>query len=461
MATFGRFGTGRTTAVVLALLGVLLWAGGGPSLASYTAASVQNTSNAAANAGMAITHTYNSTTCVTTPRMTTAACGGTLGTTASPAASRTDSITNNGTTAVTQTVTAASCAVVQFANAKSATDPLLPRNTVTFQQTDKWGSTSAAGFSGSAYATDPVGTGGTGVLGLLQGSFSIGLWFKASDTQGGGLMSLSGSLSNGSGSANPVVWLDQSGNVHAFVSTTLAGTQIASSGTNYGDGAWHFVVLAVTTPLITTTLTLYVDGVSKASSGGLSLLTGISGRWHVGWSNFSGLTQPTSAYFHGSISGAFVNSSTALSGSQISTLNSSASASAYQTTLNGQSGISSIWMLGDTGFSTVSGTSLPAGNIFDPCSKVNVAWTFTTPSGSIAVQSLTALADNAARSVTAPSVGGTQSLSIATAQGTGYNSDLAGLHLYVPLTFTYGVSGATNWIQTLTWSDDPTDVFWA
>ena len=461
MATPRRSVTGRLTAAALALLGVVLWAGGGPSLASFTAASVQNTVDTAINAGMAITHAYNSTTCVTTARMTTVACGGTLGTAASPAATRADSITNNGTSAVTQSVTAASCAVVQFANAKSATDPLLPRNTVAFQQTDKWGTTSAAGFSGSAYATDPIGTGGTGVLGLLQGSFSIGLWFKSSDSQGGGLMSLSSSLSNGSGSANPVVWLDQSGNVHAYASTTLAGTQIASSGTNYADSAWHFVVLAVTTPLITTTLTLYVDGASKASSTGLSLLTGSSGVWHVGWSNFTGLTSPTSAYFHGSISGVFVNSTTALSSTQVSTLNSSASASTYQTSLNGQSGISSIWMLGDTGYSTVSGTSLPTGNIFDPCSKVNVTWTFTTPSASIATQSLTAFANNSPRSVAAPSVGGTQLLSIATAQGTGYNSDLAGLHLYVPLTFIYGVSGATNWTQTFTWSSDPTDVFWS
>ena len=460
MASTVRLGSGRTITVALALLGLVLWICGGQVWASFTAATVQNASDTTAMAAMAITHTYNSTSCVSTGRVTSVTCAGTLGTTATPAATRTDSIANNGSVAVTQSVTGASCAVVQFANSKSATDPLLPRNTVTFQQTDKWGTTDAAGFSGSAYATDSIGTGGGGVLGLLQGSYSIGLWFKASDSQGGGLMSLSTSLSNGSGGPNPVVWLDQSGNLHAYATTTLGGTQIASSGTNYANGSWHFVVLAVTTPLITTTLTLYADGVSKASSGGLSLLTGTSGIWHLGWSNFSGLTAPTSAYFHGAISGAFVNSSTALSGAQVTTLNSSASASAYQTSLNGQSGISSIWMLGDTGYGTIAGSSLPAGNIHDPCSKVNITWTFTSPAATIAAQSLTAFANNVAHSVAAPAVGGTQSLSIATAQGTGYSTDLGGLHLYVPLTFNYGVTGAANWTQAFDWSADPTDVFW-
>ncbi|HZP15985.1 MAG TPA: LamG-like jellyroll fold domain-containing protein, partial [Nocardioides sp.] len=421
---------------------------------------VNNSFDTAVTGGLAITHSYNSTTCSTSARATSAACAPTLGTAATVPATRTDSITNNGTIAVTQSVTGASCAPVTMANAKSASDPLLPRNAVTFQQTDKWGTTSAAGFSGTGYATDPIGTSGSGVLGLLQGSFSMGLWFKASDAQGGGLISLSGSLSNGSGAANPAVWLDSSGNVHGAIATTLSKALVATSGTNYADGAWHFVVVTVTT-VITATITLYVDGANKSSSGGLSLLTSASGIWHVGWSNFTGLTPPSSAYFHGSLSGAFVNNSTALSSTQISTLNTSASASAYQSTLSGQSGTSSIWMLGDSGFSTVAGTSLPAGNIFDPCSKVNITWTFLSPSATIASQSLSAFADNSARSVAAPGVAGTQTLSIATAAGTTYSTDLAGLHLYVPLTFTYGASGATTWTQTFTWSGASTDVFWA
>jgi hypothetical protein len=115
-------------------------------------------------------------------------------------------------------------------------------------------------------------------------------------------------------------------------------------------------------------------------------------------------------------------------------------------------------MLADDGVTTYPGTSLPAGNLFDPCAKVNVAWTFTSPAASIAGQSLKAFANGSPTTVAAPAVSGSQALTIATSQGTGYTSDLAGIHLYVPLTFTYAVGSA--WTQTMTWSGDPTEVFW-
>jgi hypothetical protein len=451
---------GRLAGVLLAVLGLGLWVATDPATAGWAGAGVNNGGDNALTGGLAITHSYNSTTCSTSARDTSVACGPTLGTAATVPATRGDSITNNGTIAVTQSVTGASCAPVALANATSATDPLLPRNAVTFQQTDKWGTTSAAGFSGTGYATDPIGTGGSGVLGLLQSSFSVGLWFKASDAQGGGLISLSSSLSNGSGSANPVVWLDSSGNVRGAIATTLSTATVATSGTNYADGAWHFVVVTVASSL-GATITLYVDGASKSSSGGLTLLTSSSGIWHVGWSNFTGFTPPTSAYFHGSLSGVFVNRTAALSSTQISTLNSSATAASYQSTLSGLTGIASIWMMGDSGFTTIAGTSLPSGNIFDPCSKVNVTWTFASPAATISSQSLSAFADNSARTVAAPGVGATQTLTIATSAGGSYSSDLAGLHLYVPMTFTYGASGTTSWNQAFTWSGAATDVFWA
>ena len=439
------------------LLAFAMLAGGtAVTTSGWATGTVANSTDSAVGAAMALTHTYNATTCSTTARVTAVTCAATLGTAASPAATRTDSITNNGTVAVTQQVTGASCGPVAFANASSATDPLLPRNGVAFRASDKWGSTSAATFSGSGYATDPIGTSGSGVLGALQSSFSFGVWFKSADSLGGGLLSLSGSLSNGSGGPNPTLWIDQSGNVHAYVSTTLAGTQVASSGTNYADGAWHLAVVVVSTPLAVTGITLYVDGVSKASSGGLSLLTATTGYWHLGWSSFTGLTAPTSAYFHGSLSGGFVTQH-ALASATVTTLTTSASAASYQSTVASNSPIS-IWMLADDGVTTYAGTSLPAGNLFDPCAKVNIAWTFTSPAASIGAQSLKAFANGAATTVAAPAVSGTQALTIATSQGTGYTSDLAGLHLYVPITFKYAVGSA--WTQTMTWSGDPAEVFW-
>lgn len=434
----------------------LLAAATASTTSGWVAGVVANSTDSALGAAMVITHSYNATSCATAARVTSVTCSATLGTTSSPAATRSDSITNNGTVAVTQQVTGASCAPVAFANATSSTDPLLPRNGVTFRQSDKWGSTSAAAFTGSGYATDPIGTSGSGVLGLLQSSFSFGVWFKASDALGGGLLSLSSSLSNGAGGPDPTLWLDQSGNVHTYVATTLAGTQVASSGTNYADGSWHLAVVVVSTPVLVTGITLYVDGVSKASSGGLSLLTALAGYWHLGWSSFTGLTAPTSAYFHGALSGAFVTQG-ALAAGTVSSLAGAASAASYQSTLSGSSPVS-IWMLADSGVTTYAGTSLPAGNLFDPCAKVNVTWTFTTPAASIGAQSLKSFGNGSPTTVAAPAVSGTQSLSIATSQGTGYTSDLAGLHLYVPITFKYAVGSA--WTQTMTWSGDPGEVFW-
>ncbi|RNM13263.1 hypothetical protein EFL26_15720 [Nocardioides pocheonensis] len=454
----GRHRPVRT--VLLAALSTLalLALGTAGTRSAWTAAQVTNASDDALVSQMALTHSYNSTTCATTARSTTATCPSTLGTVASPTTTRTDAITNNGTVAVTQSVTGASCAPVRFANGTSASDPMLPRNSVGFQQADTWGSTSAASFSGSGYATDLYGTTSVGFLGLLPTNFSMGVWFRTADSLGGGLLSLSASLSNGAGGANPMLWIDQSGNVKAYVATTL-GTQIASSGTNYADGNWHFAVVVVSTVFLLTSVTLYVDGASKASAGGLTIASATSGYWHLGWANFGLITPPTSAYFHGSLSGAFVIQS-AISGANVTTLNGSASAAAYQASLGGMSP-ASTWMLGDNGYTTIAGTSLPAGNLYDPCSKVNVALAFTNPAASIAAQSLTSFANGSATTIAAPAVGGTQSLTITTSAGTGYNADLAGLHLYVPISFGYAVSGAPAWVQTLSWANDPTEVFWS
>jgi hypothetical protein len=435
----------------------LLALGTAGTRSAWTGAQLTNTDDALVSA-MAITHAYNSTTCATTARSTTVSCPATLGTVASPTTTRTDAITNNGTVPVTQSVTGGSCAPVRFANTSSASDPLLPRNSVAFQQTDTWGTTSAAAFSGNGYATDLYGTTSVGLLGLLPTNFSMGVWFRTADSQGGGLLSLSSSLSNGGNGANPMLWLDQSGNVRAYVGTTL-GTTVASGGTNFADGQWHFAVVVVSTVLVLTSITLYVDGASKASSGGLTLLSAISGYWHLGWANFGLITPPTSAYFHGSLSGAFV-AQTAISGANVTTLDGSASAAAYQTALNGMSP-ASTWMLGDNGYTTLAGTSLPAGNLYDPCSKVNIALAFTNPAASIAAQSLTSFASGTPTTIAAPAIGTTQSLTITTSAGTGYNSDLAGLHLYVPISFGYAVSGAPGWAQTLTWSTDAAQVFWS
>ena len=232
------------------------------TLSAWTQATLRNTTDTAAAGKLAFTHAYTGGPCVGAAGVASVACPPTLGTAASPPASTADAITNNSTVATTQSVKGLSCGPVQLANSVTATDPMLVRNSVAFQQTDKWATTSAATFSGSGYAADVVGTTGSGLLGLLQANFSIGLWFKAGDAQGGGLLSLDNSVSSAASAAGlPSLWLDTAGKVHFAVSSTLGITQRTST-TAYASG-WHFAVLTVSQPVLVATINLYVDGTSR------------------------------------------------------------------------------------------------------------------------------------------------------------------------------------------------------
>lgn len=438
---------GCAALAAVALLG-LAWGTSGTQ-AGWSGAGVANTASTAATGGVAITHTYAGS-CAGAVRVASVACPSTLTPTSGAPATSSDAITNNSGRTVTQSLTAASCGPVRLLNDQQAADPMLPRYGVAFRQTDKWGTTSAAAFSGQGYATDIVGTTGNGLLGLLSSSYSIGVWFNAADSLGGGLMSLSGSLSNGSGAANPALWLDGSGHVGYSVSSTL-GSSTQTSTAAYATG-WHLAVLTVSKPLIglTEDMTLYVDGAVQASSTALALLTSTSGYWHLGWSSGS-------STFHGSLSGAFVNQSTALSAATVSSLYGAATATAYRTAVAAQSGAASVWMLGDDGVTTYAGT-VPFGSA-TPCAQVNVTLTFTGPAATVGPVTLDALVTGGSRTVAAPAAGATQSLSIATSRGASYNTDIGGLRLYVPMTFAYGTSPATSWTQSLAWAGDARQVF--
>lgn len=452
---------GRWTVAVAALALLVLATGTSGTRSGWTSAVVTNSTDTAAAGALSVTHSYTGGPCVGGPRTATIACPGSLAPSSGAPASAGGTITNDSGRTITQSLAAASCAPVRFANTQQASNPLLARNAVAFQQADPWGTTTSARLSGSGYATDIVGTNGTGLLGLLSSNYSLGVWFNASDAQGGGLLSLSSSLSNGSGAANPALWLDQSGKVRYAVSSTLGTTQGVSSA-SYGSG-WHLAVLTVSKAAlgVTMTVTLHVDGTVQASSTVLALLTGTSGYWHLGWSSFTGLTAPPSSSFHGRLAGAFVNQSAALSAGTVGTLYAAASATAYRTSLAGMGGTASIWMLGDDGLTTYSG-ALP-GAMADPCSQVLATLAFTTPAATIGPMTLTALVAPVAnpRSVAAPAAGEAQGLTTSTARGPGYSTDITGLRLLVPLTFTYGTSPATSWTMAMRWTADPAMVFLA
>jgi hypothetical protein len=450
---------GRWFAAVafVSLLGLV--AGTSGTLSGWTGATVTNATGTAAVGRLAVTHTYGAGSCAGGPRTAAVTCTGSLAPVAGAPASTNDTIANDSDRALTQSLTAASCAPVRFLNTQQAADPMLPRQAVAFQQPDPWGTTSAATFSGAGYATDIVGTNGSGLLGLLSNNYSLGVWFNAADAQGGGLLSLSGSLSNGAGAANPALWLDTAGKVRVAVSSTLGTSQLASAS-SYSSG-WHHAVVTVSKAVlgVTMTVTLYVDGGSVASTTVLALLTGTSGYWHLGWSDFTGLTAPTSSSFHGRLTGAFVNQSSALSAGTVSSLFAAGSATSYRTTVAGLSGTASVWMLGDDGLTTYAGT-LP-GAMADPCGQVNVTLTFAAPAaifGPMTLNALVLLASNP-RTVAAPAAGQSQTLTVSTTRGASYSTEITGLRLLVPLTFGYGTSPATSWTMTMQWGGDPAGVF--
>lgn len=454
---------GRWTLLVggAALLGLTVGTSG--TLSGWTVGSVANATDTAAVGTLSVTHAYGATTCAGGPRTATVACAPSLTPATGAPASSTDTITNTSGQAITQSLTATSCAPVQLVNAQQAADPQLPRNAVVFQQPDPWGTAVSAAFSGTGYAADIVGAQSGGLLGLLGTSYSIGVWFNAADAQGGGLISLDASRADAaSTTGNPMVWLDTAGRVRFAASSTLT-TLTGVSPASYPTG-WHLAVLTVDTSgtlTLTKTVRLHVDGVQVASASGLTLLTSTSGYWHLGWADFTGLTAPTSAYFHGRLSGAFVNSTSALSGAAVAALSGHATADAYRTALAAQSGIAAVWTLGDDGVTTYPG-ALP-GSMANPCSQVNVSLTFTNPAAGVASTSLTNLVapGNNPRPIAAPAAGQTQGLTISTTRGAGYSTDISGLRLLVPLSLTYGTSPATGWSMVMQWSGHPGDVFLA
>lgn len=426
----------------------LLAAGTGATRSGWAAGSVTNGSSSARTAGIALTHTYGAQSCSTTERTVSVNCNPTLGTQASPPAQSSDSITNNSDGTLTQTVTGASCGVVQLANAKVSSDPLLPRSGTTFSPSGGPAGVSGSGavtFDATGYATGVVsqtlgGTPGGISLGATF-SYGYGIWFKSSAATAR-IFGLATSPSNSpsSGSTTYDRTLSLTGGKLQFVA---AGGPTATSARTYNDGSWHYAYVSLTSQALSllaglttsNTSTIYVDGTEdgSGSNGGLlgpSLATP-SGYWSIGGGGFAGSLSNFAVY------------------------NGTGSPTSPPVTPYG--GATELWQLNDNGYTTTTAT-LPTA-IANPCSKVNIAFAFTSPPDSIASGSLASFANGFARSIGAPAAGQTQALTISTAPGTGYTSDIKGLHLYVPLTFGYGMG--SGWGTTMTWAGNALDVFWA
>lgn len=441
-----------SVAVVSVLLGALLVS---PAQAGWTVGRLASTAGSVSTGALAFSHT-GTTTCAAGPAVAaTTTCAGTITpaspTTAAGVVTGTDSIADSGTiqtSRLSQQVRAASCAPVKYDDAKGA-DPLLPRFAVGFQQGDGWGSSSATSLSAGAYAADAVGI--SSGASLLGSSYTVGVRFKVASgySGGGGLISLASSpaaVASGTSPGPVAVWMDGAGKVHFRLAGTLGTSATGVSAASYNDGAWHTAVLSVAAVAVSTP-TLWVDATSVGAVG-LSALTGVAGYWHIGWADLSGISGAPAGTLTGSLSGAFVATS-ASSSSTVSTLRTAASATAYSAAVLALTGVQHLWMLADTGTTTYAG-ALPT-TMSAPCGQVDVALSFTSPADSIAQQSLAALVAGGVKVVAAPGPGVTQTMTVSLTRDATWNSDVAGLHLYAPLTVTETTTPTSAWTLGFTW----------
>lgn len=470
-----RAARGVAAVLAVALLGV--GAAARPTRAGFTA-STANPGNTAGTGTLLFDQTYPGGTCTSRPSGAindanrAVGCDGSLYPSTSTGTKQ-SSINAAGTvpaSAVTQQVAVQSCGAVSLAEGRNG-DHLVARGGMGFGYPGPLTGASAAHFDG----TSALGTGIVQMnsLSLLGSAMTQAIWFKtdtAGYTGGGALMGFSTNPTAAAGSnSDHVVWMDSSGRLSFGVYVSL-GKIKGTTTQSYNDGQWHLAVLNVSTLLGVTSATLYVDNVSRWGGTWVTLLTGFSGYWHLGWadlaSDWDGATDP---YFQGSLADAAVFGSS-LSGTRMSNLYAAGTQSQWQTLVASYGAIRS-WALDDTGTTTIAaGTSLPVIGTTNPCSFVDVSWGFTTPTSCAFAPASTsfactlttttlAAAVGTYQTVSSPPSGSTQTSTITLAQDATYaakSSYLTGIVIYAPVSIRMyvGSSFATSrWNCTFSWAN--------
>ena len=448
-----------TALAALALTGAIgLAMTSDPTLASWTAAEVVNSTDTAKSGRLAFTHTYPGGTCSATGPTDPVECvGGPVATGAATSTAQdvSDTLQNSSTggSAFEHQVQAAACAPAQFADARgSNADPMLARYRVTRGVTDKWGGSGAASFDGTNdYAADIVAT---STVAWAESDFTIGVWFKAAPgSAGGGLLSLNASpTSTSTSGANPTLYVEPGGRIHFKSDGVLGARQDVAGTTDLRDGSWHLAVVSTDRGLLSTDIRLYVDGVLVGSRLGISLLTGTfsDSYWHLGWTDTTLLQNSPPNHFTGALSGAFVHRGSALGGPAIASLAGASSAAAYSSAL---SAATHVWMLDDAATSTFSG-SVPYIGGGVPCSEVRLAWTLgpTTAFAATRLDLLVGAGWLPAVAAVAPTVGSSQTLVTSYSRDTSYDVDVTGMELVTGLRHRVALVGATAWLLELRWS---------
>lgn len=459
----------------LAALSLLLL-GSTRTLSGWSNGQILNSTDTTLSGTPAFTHTYSAgPTCTASAAAPTPSCAGTLISGQVPTAGRSasDAITNNGTipsSGLSQAVAVSSCQPVKFANTKTSSNPMVVRYGTTFDtgggtgpMSDKVGYTTLDGASPGGYATAVVQQTQPGASLLSVGQISgVGIWFRATAGTAGPLFSFGASADNTTtGSWDRTLYLNSSGQLSFIWNSggNSIGPTTAPAG-GYADGNWHFayvtlggvnVVLVGLIPQVT----LYVDGTSRATTPLLSLspYSSFAGYWHLGFAPTSktGVT----SYFKGSLSDFVV-----FNGSSFPTATTVPTSSATFSTF--ATNATEWWPLNDTGTTTYTGTLPVVGagsgtTASAACKSIDLGWTFTSPSGtaSSSSTSLYTLATSGASSVSAPGPSSTQNAALALAHDAAYNSYVAGLHLWVPMTSTISTLPGNKWPLTFSWTPSP------
>lgn len=324
---------------------------------------------------------------------------------------------------------------------------------------DKVGYTTLDGANPGGYATAVTAQTQPGASLLSAGTIStIGIWFKAPPGSSGPLFSFGASADNTTtGSWDRTLYLNSSGQLSFIWNTGGSSIGPTTKSGGYADGNWHFAYVTlggITVVLVglIPQVTLYVDGVAGPTTPLLSLspYSSFSGYWHLGYAptSVTGVTP----YFKGSLSDFVV-----FNGGPYPTATTLPSSSTAFSTF--ATNATEWWPLNDTGTTTYTGT-LPVVGVGSgttasaACKSIDLGWSFTSPAGtaSTASTSLYTLVTTGASAVGAPGPGASQNASLALSHdATAYNSYVAGLHLWVPMTSMISTLPGNKWPLRFSW----------
>ena len=261
----------------------------------------------------------------------------------SSAASTSISLANNGTTGPSAAnLLSGSCGAAELADS-TGNNPALSYGGISYSQSGPLGSTSTS-FNGSNAWGEPTASTNNPQTFTILARFSttyanVGIFGFSSQTN---------PTTGNPADHDRMLWIDSAGYLVWGVYNN-AVYELASA-TRVDTGSWF----SVAATMGSAGMALYVNGSQVASSGTPTTAQSYTGWWSLGYTATSGWTDPPSSeYYHGSMAQVAVLPSQ-LTSSQVSTLNSYGTLSAYTSAVNAFNP-SEYWPLNDSGTTVYTG----------------------------------------------------------------------------------------------------------